>query len=146
MQWVQNGSRLGYRAFNAVGMEWVTPGLPSIQCSGYGMGHAWITEHSMQWVWNGSCLDYRAFNAVGMNGSCLDYRALNAVGTEWVMPVLLSNECSGYGMGHAWVNDHSMQWVRNRLRLGYRGCIFPETKKDVTKLIDCCSDSCPFKD
>ena len=27
---------------NAVGTEWVTPGL----CSGYGMGHAWVTEDS----------------------------------------------------------------------------------------------------
>ena len=26
---------------NAVGTEWVTPGLPS---SGYGIGHAWVTE------------------------------------------------------------------------------------------------------
>ena len=31
---------------NAVGTEWVTPGLPrmSHECSGYGMGHAWVTE------------------------------------------------------------------------------------------------------
>ena len=29
MQWVLNGSRLGYRGMmNAVGTEWVTPGLP----------------------------------------------------------------------------------------------------------------------
>ena len=30
---------------NAVGTEWVTPGLPRIsECSGYGMGHTWVTE------------------------------------------------------------------------------------------------------
>ena len=31
---------------NAVGTEWVTPGLPRMidECSGYGMGHVWVTE------------------------------------------------------------------------------------------------------
>ena len=35
MQWVLNGSRLGYRGY-----------------SGYGMGHAWVTEDTvgMEWV------------------------------------------------------------------------------------------------
>ena len=31
---------------NAVGTEWVTPGLPRMidECSGYGMGHAGVTK------------------------------------------------------------------------------------------------------
>ena len=31
---------------NAVGTEWITPGLPRMthECSGYGMDHAWVTE------------------------------------------------------------------------------------------------------
>ena len=35
---------------NAVGTDWVTPGLPrmSHECSGYGMGHAWVTEDVIQ--------------------------------------------------------------------------------------------------
>ena len=97
MQWVRNGSRLGYQ-----------------ECSGYGMGHAWVAEDAagtvrftpgltrMQWVRNRSLLGYRG--------------------------------CSGYEMGHAWVTDDAvgtewvtpglprMQWVRNGSRLGYRGC------------------------
>ena len=56
MQWVRNGSRLGYRGCSCSGSEWVTPGLSSMfmqwvrngsrqgylgcSCSGYGMGHA----------------------------------------------------------------------------------------------------------
>ena len=45
MQWVRNGSRLGIRGYD--------------ECSGYGMGHAWVTN---------------------------DMR--NAVGTEWATPGL----------------------------------------------------------
>ena len=41
---------------NAVGTEWVTPGLwngsrlgyrSDDECSGYGMGHAWVTEDAV---------------------------------------------------------------------------------------------------
>ena len=66
-------------------MEWVTPGLPRIRCTGYGMGHACVTE------------------AGSMNGSRLGYRGwLDALGTEWVTPGLpRMARCSGYGMGHA---------------------------------------------
>ena len=76
MQWEWNGSRLGYRdhqcsgngmghawvteIINAVGMEWVTPGLP---------------RSSMQWEWNGSRLGYR------------------------------DHQCSGNGVGHAWATE-----------------------------------------
>ena len=55
MQWVRNGSRLGY------------------ECSGYGKGHAWVMNVvgmewvtprlRMQWVWNGSSLGYREWVA-----------------------------------------------------------------------------------
>ena len=29
---------------NAVGTEWITPGLPNHECSGYRIDHAWVTE------------------------------------------------------------------------------------------------------
>ena len=65
MQWVRNGSRLGYGGYdkcsgymyemghawvtedmiNAVGTEWPRLGYGGYdKCSGYGMGHAWVTE------------------------------------------------------------------------------------------------------
>ena len=71
---------------NAVGTEWVMPGLPRMQWvqngsprgyrgySGYRMGHAWVTEDTVgtewvmpglpriQWVRNGSCLGYRGYS------------------------------------------------------------------------------------
>ena len=55
MQWVWNGSSLDY---NAVGIKWVKPGLQmqwvwngsrlGYECSGYRMGHAWVTEDALQ--------------------------------------------------------------------------------------------------
>ena len=41
MQWVGNGSRLGYPVMNAVSREWVMPVLPCDECSGYGMGQSY---------------------------------------------------------------------------------------------------------
>ena len=31
---------------NVVGMEWVMPGL--FECSGYGLGHAWVTDDGLK--------------------------------------------------------------------------------------------------
>ena len=77
------------------------------ECSGYGMGHAWVANAvgtewvtpglPMQWVWNGSCLGYQC-SGYGMGHAWVTY----AVGTEWVTPGL------------------PMQWVRNGSRLGYQ--------------------------
>ena len=84
MQWVQNGSRLGYQR----------------SCSGYVMGHAWVTEDAVGREW--SRLSYQ--------GSCSECRMGHAwvtedhaVGTEWVTPGL----------------PRIMQWVRNGSCLGH---------------------------
>ena len=60
---------------NAVGIEWVMPGLlPS-----------W-----MQWVWNGSCLGYCIHECCGYGmGHAWVTAFMNAVGMEWVTPGLL---------------------------------------------------------
>ena len=66
MQWVLNGSRLGYNdecseygmghalvtMMNAVGRNGSRLGFND-ECSGYGMGHAWVTMMNavgMEWV------------------------------------------------------------------------------------------------
>ena len=60
MQWVRNGSRLvNPRMLNAVGTEWITPGLPRMLNA---VGTEWITPGLL--------------------------KMLNVVGTEWITPGL----------------------------------------------------------
>ena len=80
MQWVQNGPRLDYPGYD--------------ECSGYGMGHAWVTENMMnavgtEWVTPG--LLSTMMNAVGMEWVTpgLQRIMMNAVDMEWVTPGLL---------------------------------------------------------
>ena len=89
-----------YPLHSFLGNPGVTHSVPTAfiddECSGYGMGHAWVTKDDwwMQWVRNVSRLGYQGW-------------LMNAVGMEYVTPWLprMIDECSGYGMGHAWVTE-----------------------------------------
>ena len=128
MQWVRNGSCLGYRGYD--------------ECIGYGMGHAWVTKDMMnaegkewvtpgllriwwmQWLRKGPSLGYRGYD------KCSGYgMAAPGLPRIWWMQWVRNGPCLGYGgyderSGYGMATPGLpriwwMQWIQNGPRLGY---------------------------